>query len=105
MNITGNKSMRLDGDGPGVATIIFKTDGSNPTAGINAPDMGMNNLNVEGLTLQTDASSNPAACGTAINASFASGKFHTATIHNVQILGSARRRHERHLLDHRNPPL
>jgi hypothetical protein len=92
MNLGTNRSIRLYGDGPGVSTIIFKTDGSNPTAGINATDMGMNNLNVEGLTLQTDPSSNPDGCGTAINASFASnvGKFHTATIHNVQILGSSR---------------
>jgi hypothetical protein len=92
LNVTGNRSVRLYGDGPGVSTIIFKTDATHTTAGINVTDMGTNNLNVEGLTLQTDPSSNPAGCGTAINASFASngGKFHTATIHNVQILGSTK---------------
>jgi hypothetical protein len=48
-------------------------------------------LSVEGLTLK--ANTNSTNCGTAIYAKFGPGnanKFHTATIHNVQIIGSAR---------------
>jgi hypothetical protein len=82
-----NQSYRLYGDGPGVSTIIF----TGPTAGIYAPTMGTKMLTVEGLTLQ----GNTANCGTGIHASFgphiSTGlKFHTATIQNVQIVGSAR---------------
>ncbi|HTG44177.1 MAG TPA: glycosyl hydrolase family 28-related protein [Verrucomicrobiae bacterium] len=79
----GGKSWRFYGDGPGVSTIIF----TNATSGgINAPSLGVGNtLVIEGLTLQ--AGSN---CGTAIDATFSSvGFFKSATIHNVQIRGSA----------------
>ena len=93
MNLPANTSFRLYGDGPGVSTIIFT---GNNTAGISAPTMGREILTIEGLTLKAGCSSG--ACGTAIDAVFgphstplpASVKFHTATIHNVQIIGSTR---------------
>lgn len=87
MTLPANTSYRLYGDGPGVSTIIFT---GNPTAGIYAPNVGANTLNVEGLLLQGDTFN----CGTAIYASFseagAATKFRTASIHNVQINGSNR---------------
>ncbi|MEY2490247.1 MAG: hypothetical protein QOC70_2189 [Verrucomicrobiota bacterium] len=88
------KSYRFYGDGPGVSIILFETDGSHPSAGINAPNIKRENLNVEGLTLKAGMPN----CGTAIDAKFgphssptppANPKFHTATVHNVQIMGSA----------------
>ncbi|MBA3351910.1 MAG: hypothetical protein H0U23_05710 [Blastocatellia bacterium] len=89
-NFTGritlpNKAYRLYGDGPGVSTILF----TGPTAGIYSSNLGANTLNVEGLTLEAIT----AAAGTAISATFSPGanaKFHTATIHNVEIRGSDR---------------
>ncbi len=49
--------------------------------------MGIASLNVDGLTLKANSN----ACGTAINASFSgAGKFRTAAIRNVQIIGSHR---------------
>jgi len=87
MTLPANTSYRLYGEGPGVSTIIFA---GNPSAGISAPNAGVNTLNVEGLTLQ----GNTYNCGTAIYASFseagASTKFRTAAIHNVQIVGATR---------------
>ncbi len=92
MTLPTNTSYRLYGDGPGVSTILFT---GNPNAGIYAPKIGPNTLNVEGLTLKANSN----GCGTAILAKFSepdSGftgrntKFHTATIHNVQILGPTR---------------
>jgi hypothetical protein len=80
------KSYRLYGDGPGVSIIAF----TGPTAGIYGSNIGPNTLNVEGLTLRALT----AAAGTAISASFSdpngSTKFHTATIHNVEIVGDER---------------
>ena len=86
-----NTSYRLHGDGPGVSTILFSS--VQTTAGIYGPNMGKANLNVEGLTLLA----NHASCGTAIEAIFGPnlvggnyvGKFRNASIHNVQIRGSA----------------
>lgn len=87
MTVPANKSYRFYGDGQGVSTILFSTNPGNPTAGINAPNMGTAALNVDGLTLQA----NSINCGTAINASFNPGaKFRTAAIQNVQIIGSHR---------------
>jgi hypothetical protein len=87
MTLPANTSYRLYGDGPGVSTIIFT---GNPTAGIYAPNVGVNTLNVEGLLLQ----GNTFNCGTAIYASFseagAATKFRTVSIHNVQINGANR---------------
>jgi hypothetical protein len=88
IQLPANQSYRLYGDGPGVSTIVFN---GNPYSGIYGPNMGAKTLNVEGLTLQ----GNTANCGTGIYASFgphvSTGlKFHTATIQNVQIVGSAR---------------
>jgi hypothetical protein len=82
MTLPANVSFRLYGDGPGVSTIIFTG------SGINGPTMGQATLNVEGLTLSAGTSN----CGTAISARFdgSGGKFHSATIHNVQIQGSPR---------------
>ena len=86
MTLPANTSFRLYGDGPGVTTIIF----TGSDAGINATSMGTNTLDVEGLTLMASTPN----CGTAIHASFGEvgpgTKFHTATIHNVEILGSLR---------------
>jgi hypothetical protein len=86
MYLTPNQSFRLYGDGPGVSTIIF----TGPNAGIFGYSMGQKTLTVEGLTLLA----NTTKCGTAIQAYFydagATKKFHTATIRNVQILGSTR---------------
>jgi hypothetical protein len=86
MNLPANTSYRLYGDGPDVSTIIFT--GTN--AGINGWSMGPNTLNVDGLTLAASS----ANCGTAITAKFSESgsntKFHTATIHNVQIIGYPR---------------
>jgi pectate lyase-like protein len=86
MTLPANTSYRLYGDGPDVSTIIFT--GTN--AGINGWSMGPNTLTVDGLTLGASS----ANCGTAITAKFSesgsSTKFHTATIHNVQIIGYPR---------------
>jgi polygalacturonase len=84
MVLPEQKSYRLYGDGPGVSTILFT---GNPTTGILATNRGLGTLNMDGLTLQANSYN----CGTAISASFdpAAGKFHTATIHNVQIKGSS----------------
>jgi hypothetical protein len=86
ITLPANKSYRLYGDGPGVSIIAF----TGPNAGIYAPTIGAHTLNVEGLSLQA----NTAAAGTAIYAAFSdpagSTKFHTATIHNVVIVGSTR---------------
>ena len=93
LTLQASSSYRLYGDGPGVSTIIFT--GSN--AGISGQSMGPNSLNVEGLTLEagcTGAGGAPVPCGTAISARFeeigSNTKFRSATIHNVQIIGSAR---------------
>lgn len=85
MTLPTNKSFRLYGDGPGVSTILF----FNSNAGITVTHSQIATLNVEGLTLMAGGSP---PCGTAINASFAPNvnKFRTASIHNVQIMGSAR---------------
>jgi hypothetical protein len=89
MTLSANKSYRIYGDGPGVSTILFF---GGPNAGITVSHTQMATLNVEGLTLM--ANSQCTSCGTAINAVFGpvapNPKFHTATIHNVQIIGSAR---------------
>ncbi|HEV2842506.1 MAG TPA: glycosyl hydrolase family 28-related protein [Chthoniobacterales bacterium] len=86
MVLPANSSYRLYGEGPGVSTIRF----TGPSAGINAPNMGLNTLNVDNLTLWAKTMN----CGTAISASFnefgANTKFRTATIVNVQITGSER---------------
>jgi hypothetical protein len=83
MTLPANKSYRIYGDGQGVSTILF----TGPNAGINAPSMGLATLNVEGLTLQANSTN----CGTAIYAAFNPGaKFRTASIQNVQIIGSTR---------------
>jgi hypothetical protein len=87
------KSYRFYGDGPGVSIILFETDGTHPSAGINAPNINRESLEVDGLTLKASMPN----CGTAIDATFgphatpepANPKFRTATIHNVQIMGSA----------------
>jgi hypothetical protein len=86
MTLPANTSYRLYGDGPGVSTILF----NGPTLGINGSNMGLATLNVEGLTLKA----NTLNCGTAIRGVFSESipatKFRTATIHNVQIVGSTR---------------
>ena len=81
-----NKSYRIFGDGPGVSTIRF----FGPNAGISVTHTTSATLNVEGLTLMADSTCTN--CGTALFASFDPGptKYHTATIHNVQVCGSAR---------------
>jgi hypothetical protein len=90
MTLPPNASYRIYGDGPGVSTILF----SGSSAGITVTHTtAPATLNVEGLTLMA---SGLAPCGTAINASFgppvfgATSKFKTATIHNVQIIGTTR---------------
>jgi hypothetical protein len=87
ITLPANQSYRLYGDGPGVSTIVFN---GNPYAGIYGPNMGTEKLTVEGLTLQ----GNTTACGTGIYVLFGphtgNDKVHTATIQNVQIVGSAR---------------
>ena len=84
MTLTANTSIRLYGDGPGVSIIIFT--GTNP--GITAA-VGSKTLQIEGLTLQATV----ADTGTAISATFdrtgLDAKFRTATIRNVQIIGSS----------------
>jgi hypothetical protein len=86
MTLPANTSYRIYGDGPGVSTILFTKTGL--AGGISAPSMGQATLNIDGLTLKA----NTRNCGTAINALFSESgsatKFHTATIHNVQINGS-----------------
>ena len=82
ITLPANQHYRLYGDGPGVSTIIFV----GPNAGIYGPSMQEKNLTVEGLTLQA----NTTACGVGIEAYFANPKYHSATIQNVQIVGSAR---------------
>jgi hypothetical protein len=86
MTLTANKSFRIYGDGPGVSTILFV----GPNAGITVTHTGIATLNVDGLTLMASSTN----CGTALNASFgpiaANAKFHSATIHNVQVMGTAR---------------
>jgi hypothetical protein len=86
LTLPTNKSYRIFGDGPGVSTILF----SGPNAGVSVRHTASATLNVEGLTLMADATC--PNCGTALSASFDQGlsKYHTATIHNVQIIGSAR---------------
>lgn len=85
MTLPANQSFRLYGDGPGTSTIVFESSLAN--AGINAPNMGLSTLNVDGLTLAAKS----ANCGTAIYAAFSesgsSTKFRTATIQNVEIVG------------------
>jgi Pectate lyase superfamily protein len=82
---TPAKSYRFYGDGPGVSIILFEIDPNNPSAGagINAPNIGYETLNVDGLTLAAKS----VKCGTAIYAAFSesSASFRTATIHNVEI--------------------
>lgn len=86
-----DRSYTLYGDGPGESIIIFTGAGS----GISAPNIYEGTLTVEGLTLRA----NSAPSGTAISAYFSeaptgfggnASKFHTATIHNVQIGGTTR---------------
>ena len=85
--LPANTSYRLYGDGPGVSTIVFT---GAPYTGIYGPTMGSNTLMVDGLTLKANSKD----CGTGIYAVFSetppSTKFHTATIQNVQIIGSTR---------------
>jgi hypothetical protein len=85
--VPANQSYRFYGDGPGVSTIIFT---GNSSGGIYGYAMGQKTLTVEGLTLQA----NTTKCGTAIQAFFsdagATKKFKSATIRNVQIVGSTR---------------
>jgi hypothetical protein len=89
ITLPANLSYRIYGDGPGVSTIIFA---GNPYAGIYGPNIGIHELNVEGLTLKA----NTANAGTGIYAIFGpnypngSAKVRTAAIHNVQIVGSTR---------------
>lgn len=85
ITLPANKGYRLYGDGPGVSTIAF----TGPNAGIYAPSVGDNTLNIDGLTLQAQT---PGA-GTAIAATFGRVDFaknRTACIHNVEIRGSDR---------------
>lgn len=90
LSLPSQSAFRLYGDGPGVSVIQFFAGPSGGAAGISAADMGQNTLNVEGLTLKAMSYN----CGRAIYASFngvASGiapMFRSATIHNVQIVGS-----------------
>jgi Pectate lyase superfamily protein len=81
LTVPAGKSYRFYGDGPGVSVIKFTT-----TQGGIVGFMGDYSLTVEGLTLM----SNSANAGTAIYASFNPSFFRTATIHNVQIVGSTR---------------
>ena len=81
LNVPGGKSYRFYGDGPGVSIIHF-----NSSEGGIVGVMGENTLTVEGLSLLADAGN----AGTAIWALFTNANFRTATIHNVQIGGSAR---------------
>jgi hypothetical protein len=81
LTVPAGKSYRFYGDGPGVSIIRFTTS----DGGI-VGFMGDNSLNVEGLTILTESPN----AGTAIYASFNPSFFRTATIHNVQIVGSAR---------------
>lgn len=85
ITLPAGKAYRLYGDGPGVSTILF----TGPEAGIYAPTVNDNTLQIDGLTL---TALTPAA-GTAISASFNRGDFaksRTACIHNVEIRGSNR---------------
>jgi hypothetical protein len=88
ITLPSNQSYRLYGDGPGVSTIVFT--GNPSTAGIYGPNMGTNTLEVDGLTLQANTKS----CGFAIKALFNQAgtdeKFRSATLHNLQIIGSTR---------------
>jgi hypothetical protein len=81
LTVPAGKSYRFYGDGPGVSIIRFTT-----SEGGIVGFMGENTLTVEGLTL---VSTSPDA-GTAIYGSFSGSFFRTATIRNVQIMGSAR---------------
>jgi Pectate lyase superfamily protein len=85
--IPANTSYRFYGDGPGVSTIIFT---GNPYTGFYGYNMGSATLEIDGLTLKA----NSKYCGTGIYAVFnqagATDKVRTATIHNVQIIGSTR---------------
>jgi polygalacturonase len=86
MTLPTNANYRIYGDGPGVSTILF----TGPNAGITATHTLITTLNVEGLTLMANSTN----CGTAINASFAAApnnaKVRSASVHNVQIVGTAR---------------
>jgi len=88
MTLPANASYRIHGDGPGVSTILF----FGPNAGIKVTHTAVATLNVEGLTLMAHDTND----GTGIDASFAPSvpgitpKFKTATIHNVQIIGTTR---------------
>lgn len=85
ITLPANKAYRIYGDGPGVSNIVF----TGPNAGIYAPSVGDNTLNIDGLTLQAQT---PGA-GTAISATFGRVDFaknRTACIHNVEIRGSDR---------------
>jgi hypothetical protein len=82
MNALANTSYRFYGDGPGVSVIAF----TGPGAGIHAASAGSSTLNVDGLTLEALS----AATGSAIYAGFSNpnNKFHTLTVHNVEIRGN-----------------
>ncbi len=85
MTLPARKAFRIYGDGPGVSSILF----TGPDAGIYAPDINDNTLNIDGLTIQAST----ANAGTAISATFNRGDFakiRTATIQNVEIRGSNR---------------
>lgn len=87
MAVPANTAFRLYGDGPGVSTIVFT---GTPSAGIDAHNRGNSNLQVDGLTLKANSN-----CGaaTAIYAGFNEtppAKFRSATIRNVEIMGSER---------------
>ncbi len=85
MTLPASKAFRIYGDGPGVSSILF----TGPNAGIYAPSINDNTLNIDGLTLTALT----AAAGTAISATFNRGDFakiRTATIQNVEIRGSNR---------------
>jgi hypothetical protein len=84
MTLAANTSCRIYGDGPGVSTILF----TGPNAGINGSNMGEATLDVDGLTLKALS----ANCGTAITGLFvpSGGRFRTASIHSVQIIGTTR---------------
>lgn len=91
MTLPANKSFRLYGDGPGVSTIAFT---GNPSAGINASNVGPNTLNVDGLTLSalTENAGNAiyGAFSEPLSPSNNQNKFRTAGIKNVQIMGTTR---------------
>ncbi len=85
ITLPAGKAYRLYGDGPGISTILF----TGPQAGIFAPTVNDQTLQVDGLTLTALT----ASAGTAISATFNRGDFaksRTACIFNVEIRGSNR---------------